>query len=217
MFLNSTLHYIPKVVKCKITWLVQGVSTRSRRYLLKLEYVYVCVSVCLPSVFIILLYLGFGKSNYLRHSRFMSLLFCTQHKSLNSSNTEIDWFFLTLLLTKIEWNINLFFLFHLFGFIHPFSNSFQFLLRNHSSPLNPRGFFFHFLILFYFVLNFILFTFTILYWFCHISKWICHRYTCVPHPEPSSLPVPSLWVIPVHQPQASSIVHRPWTGDSFHI
>ena len=20
--------------------------------------------------------------------------------------------------------------------------------------------------------------FTILYWFCHISKWICHRYTC---------------------------------------
>ena len=35
-------------------------------------------------------------------------------------------------------------------------------------------------------LNFILFNFTILYWFCHISKWICHRYTCVPHPEPSS-------------------------------
>ena len=24
---------------------------------------------------------------------------------------------------------------------------------------------------------------------------------------PSSLPVPSLWVVPVHQPQASSIVH----------
>ena len=56
-----------------------------------------------------------------------------------------------------------------------------------------------------------------MYWFCHISKWICHRYTCVPHPEPSSLPIPSLWVVPVHQPQASSIVHRTWTGDSFHI
>ena len=56
-----------------------------------------------------------------------------------------------------------------------------------------------------------------MYWFCHISTWIHHRYTCVPHPEPSSLPVPSLWVVPVHQPQASSIVHRTWTGDSFHI
>jgi len=33
---------------------------------------------------------------------------------------------------------------------------------------------------------------------------------------PSSLPIPSLWVVPVHQPQASSIVHRTWTGDSSH-
>ena len=39
----------------------------------------------------------------------------------------------------------------------------------------------------YIFFYFILFNFTILYWFCHISKWICHRYTCVPHPEPSSL------------------------------
>ena len=37
------------------------------------------------------------------------------------------------------------------------------------------------------------------------------------NPLPSSLPVPSLWVVPVHRPQASSIVHRTWTGDSFHI
>ena len=36
------------------------------------------------------------------------------------------------------------------------------------------------------------------------------------NPPPSSLPVPSLWVVPVHQPQASSIVHRAWTGHSFH-
>ena len=37
------------------------------------------------------------------------------------------------------------------------------------------------------------------------------------NPPPSSLPIPSLWVVPVHQPQASSIVHWAWTGDSFHI
>ena len=37
------------------------------------------------------------------------------------------------------------------------------------------------------------------------------------NPPLSSLPVPSLWVVPVHQPQASSIVHRTWTGNSFHI
>ena len=37
------------------------------------------------------------------------------------------------------------------------------------------------------------------------------------NPAPTSLPVPSLWVIPVHQPQASCIMHWTWTGDSFHI
>jgi len=37
------------------------------------------------------------------------------------------------------------------------------------------------------------------------------------NPPPSSLRIPSLWVVPVHQPQVSSIVHRTWTGNSFHI
>ena len=59
--------------------------------------------------------------------------------------------------------------------------------------------------------------FTIWYWFCHTSTWIFHGYTRVPHPEPISLPLPSLWVFPVHQPQTSCIMHRTWTGDSFHI
>ena len=69
--------------------------------------------------------------------------------------------------------------------------------------VKAMGFFF---VCFVFLVFF--FNFTILYWFCHISTWIRHRYTCVPHSEPSSLPVPSLWVVPVHQPQA---------GYSFHI
>ena len=37
------------------------------------------------------------------------------------------------------------------------------------------------------------------------------------NPPPTSLPVPSLWVIPVHQPQASCILHWTWTGNSFQI
>ena len=45
---------------------------------------------------------------------------------------------------------------------------------------------------------FILFNFTILYQFCHISKCICSRYTCVPHPEPSSLLPPH--IIPLGHP-----------------
>ena len=37
------------------------------------------------------------------------------------------------------------------------------------------------------------------------------------NPLPISLPIPSLWVIPVHQAQASCILHWTWTGDSFLI
>jgi len=51
---------------------------------------------------------------------------------------------------------------------------------------------------FYFI--FIFFNFTILYWFCHISKWIHHRHTCVPRPEPSSLLSPH--TIPLGRPSA---------------
>ena len=50
---------------------------------------------------------------------------------------------------------------------------------------------------FFFIL---FFNFTILYWFCHISTLICHRYTHVPHPEPSSLLPPH--TLPLGHPSA---------------
>ena len=53
----------------------------------------------------------------------------------------------------------------------------------------------------------------------YINMHLPQVYTCSPSwtPPSTSLPVPSLWVIPVHQPQASCILHRTWTGDSFLI
>ena len=50
----------------------------------------------------------------------------------------------------------------------------------------------------------------------HASAMGVHVFPIL-NPPPSSLPVPSLWVIPVHQPQASCILHWTWTGDSFLI
>ena len=48
---------------------------------------------------------------------------------------------------------------------------------------------------------FILFlNFTILYLFCQILKWLRHRYTCVPHPEPSSLLPPH--TVPLGRPSS---------------
>ena len=73
---------------------------------------------------------------------------------------------------------------------------------------------FHFLFFFSFIY---LFSLQYCSGFCHILTWIRHRYTCVPHPEPTSLPIASLWVIPVHQPRAPCLMHWTWTGDSFHI
>ena len=59
----------------------------------------------------------------------------------------------------------------------------------------------YFLFFFCFFFNFILFfNFTILYWFCHISTWIRHRYTRVPCLEPSSLLPPC--AIPLSRPSA---------------
>ena len=57
--------------------------------------------------------------------------------------------------------------------------------------------FFFFYFFYYFIL---FFNFKILYWFCHISTWIHHRYTRVPHPEPSSfLPPRTIPLEPIIQ------------------
>ena len=71
-------------------------------------------------------------------------------------------------------------------------------------------FFFFFLILFYFLTLQYCIGFAI---YQNESATGIHVFPTL-NPPPSSLPIPSLWVVPVHQPQASSIVHRTWTGNS---
>ena len=66
-----------------------------------------------------------------------------------------------------------------------------FLLKNHLKSNSFFSFFYNFILFF---------NFTIFYWFCHISTWIHHRYTRIPHPEPSSLLPPR--TIPLGHPSA---------------
>ena len=72
---------------------------------------------------------------------------------------------------------------------------------------------------FYLFIIIIIFYFTILYWFCHISTCIHHGCTCVPHPEPPSYlpPHPIPLCHPSAPAQAPCIMHRTWTGNSFLI
>ena len=72
---------------------------------------------------------------------------------------------------------------------------------NHTlCSLSCPTFFFQVFKIFLIAFIFLFFNFTILYWFCHVSTWIRHRYTCVPHPEPSFLLPPR--TIPLGRPSA---------------
>ena len=76
-----------------------------------------------------------------------------------------------------------------------------------------------FIYLFYFVLFYFIFFYFIVLVLPYINTNMPWVHTCSPSwtpLPPPSLPVPSLWVIPAHQPQASSIVHRTSTANSFH-
>ena len=152
-----------------------------------------------------LIFFSFFFSWFFKHWRMVSMLLVSHVKWFSCTYIFFFWFFSIVgyyKILSIVLCVNFFF-FNLFP--SPPCANFYVGYKARWELLKHNFFFFFF-------------NFTILYWFCQILKWIRHRYTCVPHPEPSSLLPPHTIPLgrPVHQPQASSIVHRTWTGDLFH-
>ena len=57
---------------------------------------------------------------------------------------------------------------------------------NRGNFFSIKNIFFFIIIIIFLVISWFFFYFTILYWFCHTSTWIHHKYTHVPHSEPLS-------------------------------
>ena len=84
-------------------------------------------------------------------------------------------------------------------------NIYSFILKSSYVSLPPSSQVFlpilpFFIIIIFFGFCFVLFYFTILYWFCHTSTCIRHGCTHVPHPEPPSHLPPH--TIPLGHPSA---------------